>query len=295
VSQTPPWLPEDEAREPLRETFDSTAALYDAARPEYPVELFDDLVELAELVPDARLLEVGCATGKATRPLLERGFSVVCVELGARLAEQARRNLAGLPVEVHIEPFETWKTEPGSFDLVYAATAWHWVDPAVRYRKAHGLLRPGGYLAFWNALHAFPEGFDPFFTEIQEVYDSLGENYGGAWPPPPPEEAPDLSAEVAASTLFEDVHVRRYVWERLYTADEYIALLDTFSGHVSMDASKRERLYREIRARIANRKDGRVRRHWYAVLHVARAKHPRPGKGRVHARGRSSARGGESD
>jgi SAM-dependent methyltransferase len=224
------------------------------------------------LAPGARLLEVGCATGKATRPLLERGFSVVCVELGATLAEHARRNLAGLPVEIHVEPFETWEGEPGSFALVYAATAWHWVDPALRYRKAHELLHPAGNLAFWSALHAFPEGFDSFFTEIQEVYDTIGESYGEAWPPPPPDQAPDLSDEIAASELFEDVRVRRYVWERLYTADEYIALLDTFSGHVSMDSPKRDRLYAEIRARIASRADGRVRRHWYAVLHVARAR-----------------------
>jgi hypothetical protein len=78
--------------------------------------------------------------------LLERGFSVVCVEMGALLAERARRNLAGLPVAIHVEPFETWEGEAESFNLVYAANAWHWVDPAIRYRKAHGLLRPGGHL-----------------------------------------------------------------------------------------------------------------------------------------------------
>ena len=161
-----PGLPSEEEREPLRRTFDSTAERYDAARPEYPDELFDDLVELAGLEPGARLLEVGCATGKATRPLLARDFSVVCVALGAQLAEKARRDLAGLPVEIHVEPFESWDGELGSFDLVYAATAWHWVDPDVRYRRAHRLLREDGHLAFWSALHAFPEGFDPFFTEI---------------------------------------------------------------------------------------------------------------------------------
>ena len=269
MPEQPTWLPTEERREPLRRTFDSTADKYDAARPEYPDELFDDLVALAELEPGHRLLEIGCATGKATRPLLARGFSVACVELGAQLAEKARQNLAGLPVTIHVEPFETWEGEAGAFELVYAATAWHWIDPAVRYRKAHELLRTGGHLAFWNALHAFPEGFDPFFTEIQQVYDAIGESYGEAWPPPPPEEAPDFSAEIEQSDLFEDIRVRRYVWERPYTADEYIALLETFSGHISMDAAKRDHLYEEIRTRLGNR---RVRRHWYAILHVARRK-----------------------
>jgi SAM-dependent methyltransferase len=257
-------------RETLRRTFENAADLYDAARPSYPDELFDDLVSLAALTPGDRLLEIGCATGKATRPLLERGFSIVCVEMGVQLAERARCTLAGLPVEIDVEPFETWEGEAESFDLVYAATAWHWVDPAIRYRKAHGLLRPGGHLAFWSALHAFPEGFDPFFSEIQEVYDAIGESHPGEWPPPPPEEIPDDRTEIEASGLFEDVEVRRYVWETTYTTEEYIALLDTFSGHISMEPAKREHLYREIRRRIGQRPDPRVHRHWYASLHVAR-------------------------
>jgi SAM-dependent methyltransferase len=267
MPESPTWLPSEQMREPLRRTFDSAADLYDAARPEYPERLFDDLVELAELAPGGRLLEVGCATGKATRPLLARGFAVVCVELGAQLAERARQHLEGLPVEIHVEPFETWRGEPGAFDLVYAATAWHWVDPEVRYEQAHRLLHRGGHLAFWSALHAFPKGFDAFFTEIQQVYGAIDESAEGAWPPPPPEQARDSSAEIEASGLFEDVRVRRYVWEHEYTAAEYIALLETFSGHISMDASKREHLYREIRVRLGGR---RVRRHWYAILHVAR-------------------------
>jgi SAM-dependent methyltransferase len=258
-----------ETREPLRRTFDSAADLYEAARPSYPTELFDDLVELAGLKPGDRLLEIGCATGKATRVLLERGFSVVCVEMGAQLAEHARRNLIGLPVEIHVVPFEEWEGEHGAFDLVYAATAWHWVDPEIRYRKAHEVLRPGGHLAFWSARHAFPAGFDPFFTEIQEVYDAIGESHPGEWPPPPPDEIPDDHHEIESSGLFEDVQVRRYVWETLYTADDYIALLNTFSGHIAMEPAKRERLYREVRQRIAQRPDPRVRRHWYAILHVA--------------------------
>jgi SAM-dependent methyltransferase len=266
----PPEREMSEAREQLRATFDTVADSYDAARPSYPESLFDDLISLTGLRPGARLLEIGCATGKATRPLLERGFSIVCVELGARLAERARRNLAGLAVEVEVASFEAWSGPPEGFDLVYAATAWHWLDPGGRYRKAHELLRPGGHLAFWGAQHAFPAGFDPFFTEIQEVYDAIGESHPGEWPPPPPDRVPDAAAEIQASGRFEDVQVRRYVWETPYSADGYVALLNTFSGHLAMAPAKRERLYREVRARIRSRPDGNVRRHWHAILHVAR-------------------------
>jgi SAM-dependent methyltransferase len=258
-----------ESCESLRRTFDEAADLYDIARPVYPHELFEDLIELANLDPGDRLLEIGCATGKATRPLLEHGFSVTCVELGARLAKRARHNLAGLPVEIHVAPFETWQTKQEPFDLVYAATSWHWIDPEIRYRKAHRLLRPGGHLAIWSAQHAFPEGFDPFFTEIQTVYDAIGESHPGEWPPLPPDDASHDAAEIEATGLFGDVRVRRYVWEVTYTTDEYIALLNTFSGHIAMDAAKRERLYGEIRDRIARRTEPQIRRHWQAILQVA--------------------------
>ena len=36
-----------------------------------------------------------------------------------RLAEHARANLAGLPAEIHVAPFELWETERDQFDLVY--------------------------------------------------------------------------------------------------------------------------------------------------------------------------------
>jgi len=66
------------------------------------------------------------------------------------------------------------------------------------------------------------------------------------------------------------VAIRRFDWEIRYTAEAYIQLLDTFSGHIAMAQWQRGRLYGEIRRRLAQRPDGLVRRHWGAVLQVAR-------------------------
>jgi SAM-dependent methyltransferase len=174
-------------RDRLKTTFNSAASLYQQARPDYPAELYDELVRLAQLRPGDRLLEVGCATGKATVPLAQRGFLMTCIELGTDLAAQARRNLSRFPAaEVINDAFETWQPPPrASYDLVFAATAWHWIDPAVRYQKAAELLRPGGHLAFWEATHVFPADGDPFFQEIQDVYDEIGEERLGIPGPMP--------------------------------------------------------------------------------------------------------------
>jgi SAM-dependent methyltransferase len=258
-------------REMFRSTFDSAADTYQEARPDYPIELFSDLVKCAGLRHGDTLLEIGCATGKATLPLASLGFRITCVELGAKLAATARDNLSDFPeVSVVTAAFEDWESQGRRFDLLLAANSWHWIDPEVRYMKAHEVLRSEGHLAIWGATHVFPEGGDPFFYELQEVYDEIGEGLPEHVTQPRPGELPDLVAEIAQTGLFSVALVRHYDWEQVCTADEYIDLVSTFSGHIAMEPEKRDYLYSEIRRRIALREDGRIRRHWGTVLNVAR-------------------------
>ncbi len=109
--------PPDDDRERLRQTFNQAAGSYHRARPDYPSELFDDLITVTGLAPGDRLLEVGCATGKATLPLARRGFQITCIELGPDLAAAARRNLLGLDADIIEGRFEDWQPAPGEHRL----------------------------------------------------------------------------------------------------------------------------------------------------------------------------------
>jgi hypothetical protein len=80
----------------------------------------------------------------------------------------------------------------------------------------------------------------------------------------------DLGDEIAASGFFHNVGARRRVWNVTYTADEYIALLATYSGHRALDDDTRERLFARIRRRIEARPGGTVRKTYLALLNVAR-------------------------
>ena len=75
---------------------------------------------------------------------------------------------------------------------------------------------------------------------------------------------------VFAVLLFVDVDVVHLDWEIVYDADSYIALLDTFSGHIALDREQRNHLDAEIRRRLTDRPDGLLRRHWGAALRLAR-------------------------
>src|SRR5258708_25080866 len=262
----------DEQRRQLRaRTFDEIADLYDRARPRYREEMFDDLFALSGIAPErARILEIGSGSGIATEPLARRGCEVVCVELGANLARIAAKKLAPFPrVTIINADFEDWD-DAGAFDIVFAATSWHWIAPDLKYQKAAKLLRPGGTLAFTTGAHAFPRDVDPFFLEIVTAYSAIGLPWPGDWPPAPPEHVPDSRAEIAASGLFEDARVARYLWSDEYDADSHVALMQTASDHRLLEDGKREWLFSEMRRLIAARPGARITKHQLTMLHVAR-------------------------
>jgi hypothetical protein len=55
-----------------------------------------------------------------------------------------------------------------------------------------------------------------------------------------------------------------------YTADEYLALLDTFADHRTLDDETRRHLYERIHRRIEARRERKVRKTYLAILNVAR-------------------------
>jgi hypothetical protein len=151
-----------------------------------------------------------------------------------------------------------------------AFTAFHWIDPDVRYAKPASLLRPSGSLAVVATQHVLPEDGDPFFAEVQDDYDAVVPSDDNR-PPPPPDDVPDLSAEIEASGYFAEPVVRRYLWDVEYSAAAYVDLLETFSGHRGVwDEDTRRRLYERIRRRIDTRPNATVRRTSIAILHVAK-------------------------
>jgi SAM-dependent methyltransferase len=264
-------------RERLRSTFDRAAELYDVARPRYPAALFDDLAELTGIGPGSRILEIGPGTGQATVPLAERGCQVVAVELGAHLAAVARRNLARFPnVEVVTAAFEAWPLPSEPFDLVLAATAFHWIDPAVRVVKAADALRPGGWLAT-IATHHVAGGDESFFAETQDCYI----RWDPATPPdgstlPAASTIPSSSDELDRSRRFGPAEFRRYEWDQSYTTAAYRELLLTYSGHRDLDPATQSGLLDCITHLIDTGYSGQITKRYLTELRAAPTVDPGP-------------------
>jgi SAM-dependent methyltransferase len=209
-------------------------------RPSYPEQLVDDVIAFG----GRRMLEIGPGTGKATVLFARRGASIVAVEPGPNLAAVLRRNVAGLDVTVVECTFEAWPIAR-PFDVVMAAQAIHWVDPAVRYVKAADVLAPGGTLALIRTEKA------PLERGLREALDAVYARWHPRWSDRSWESdiekaRRELVEDIDASGRFGAVDARLYPWTESYTTARYLELLDTYSDHATLAPELRARLYRAI-------------------------------------------------
>jgi SAM-dependent methyltransferase len=142
-------VPDGTLQRSYGKVFDRVAAEYDRHRPSYPEELIDLACQTARLVSGDRVLEIGCGTGQLTRSLLDRGLCVTAIEPGAQLVELARGRLQGTAGELTLVQarFEDARLPHERFRAAFSASAIHWVDPDVGWRRVADALVPGGTLA----------------------------------------------------------------------------------------------------------------------------------------------------
>lgn len=255
----------------LRDIFDQDAERYERARPRYPASLIEELVRVTGAGPGVRVLEIAPGTGKLTVDLAGSGCAISAVEIGPNMAAVARRQLAAFAdVDVVVAAFEQWELPPEPFDAVVCATAFHWIDPAVRVAKTARALRPGGLLGV-VATHHVAGGTEYFFAEVQECY----ERWDPATPPGLRQtHESDISTnttEFTDSPHFTDVTVHGHAQEITYTTDEYLDVLLTYSNHRALPAPARNGLLACVRELIDSRYGGVVtKRYWHELITAVR-------------------------
>lgn len=258
-------------QEELRRTFNGIAQLYDQMRPSYPAAVFDDVLAISGAGPSSRALEIGCGTGHATQEFAARGFTIHCIELGENMAAIARERLAAFTgVQIEVGDFDLWIAS-ARYDLIYSATAYHWLDPATREQRIASALEPRGWLAFWRNRHIRNGSSDDFLDEAAEIYAAeAAELAGERGHLMGPDEIVAAEREPLSRELFDEPVIRVYFWSRRYSAEDYVRLLATHSDHQLLPEEARGRLLRRLKSLIETRYGGSVVKDHATVLQMAR-------------------------
>lgn len=282
-------LPTSSARQ-YDKVFDEVAAEYDRNRPMYPDELVDQACQVAGIGAGDRVLEIGCGTGQLTRSLAARGLRVTALEPGGNLIALARQNLEGAgAVEFVSARFEDASLPRERFRAVFSASALHWVDPEVSWRKIADVLVPGGTLALISyfgleeqrtrqdqeALLAAIRKAAPDIAANWPAYRDLDATFAGV------ERRRENVSEVwswlgsydlaqdYASGLFGDVQVAAVPKLVEQTADELNAVLGTMSFYARLSAGQR-RVLADENAALCERLGRPIRASTVAILITAR-------------------------
>lgn len=227
--------------------FGKIAELYDEVRPEYPQQMVSDLLQWSELPGQARLLEIGCGTGIATRLFAPNGYRMTCIDPAAGMLEVAQRTCAEYAnVEFVESKFEEWTLPEKPYDLVYSAQAFHWIEPVSGLAHVARALRQGGaFSLFWHVQRhpetALREAIDDAYEEFAPklISPAVGEKNSRLWP--------DV---VRDSGHFTEVETRQYEWHADYSADTWVRLLQTHSDHRVLEVSQLDQLLSAIQKAI---------------------------------------------
>ena len=229
----------------LEWTFDTQAELYEKMRPGYLDELYRDIFRYCPLSDNAHALEIGIGGGQATEPILKTGCGVTAIELGAHFTDICNRKFSRYPRFACINSrFEDYPAQENAFNLIFAASSFHWIEEEFGYKKVHSLLKKGGAFARF-ANHPYKDKENPALDEaIQKIYAKYMP--GSKMSPEYTMEMAVARAGIALKYGFSEIEAHLYTRVRTFTAAEYICLLATYSDHIAIEETTRRKFFLEI-------------------------------------------------
>jgi SAM-dependent methyltransferase len=260
----------------IGQVFNEVPELYDRVRPTYPGELFSDLTAIAGLNPGSSVLEVGCGTGQATRSLAALGCAVTAVEPGLAMAALASQQLATFSnVVIEMSKFEDWIDRGRKFDVLVAASSWHWVDPSIGWHRARDVLQPGGWMALLGHVVVRRPGEPEVYAETADLHEHFSSG-NPRWGHPPTEEEvrktdTGWGAVSDPGSLFGPIIVRWYPTVQWFDGAGFADHLRTQSIYRRLDPRVREPLLDAIAERIRTQMGDRAPRRYLSVLRLGQA------------------------
>lgn len=261
------------ANKDLNTTFDTVASLYDKMRPDYPPDVYQAIFDYTRLDKTCNAIEIGIGGGQASLPILKTGCNLTAVECGQQFSDLCRNKFGNYNnFSVVTGKFEDVAFPCGKYDLIYSATAFHWISENIGYTKAFSLLRSGGVFARF-ANHPYSSKDNPDLTnEINRLYAQYYYKFYNKSPQAPNEYGEKQAEQIAKLSEkygFTDIKYYLFHRTRVFSAKEYVMLLGTYSDHIAIEKNIRQEFFSKISEAI-NAHGGSIKIHDTIDLELSR-------------------------
>lgn len=231
-----------------KNVFNDIISDYEIARPGYPTELFTDIVEYSMIKNEAKILEIGPGPGQATEYFVKNRYSITGLELGEKQVEYLLKKYSEYKsFNALCTSFEDFNGKQETYDLIFSATAFHWVKPEIGYPKAYNLLKKNGVMAvFWH-LSSIIEPKTEMLIQIRNIFREYAPKLDSYITM---EEAEDLHnlriSEIGTNNLFDKPVTKIYRWDDEYTTQRYLKLINSYSPFHGLSDNKRQAILDNI-------------------------------------------------
>ena len=237
-------------------TFDTVASTYEKFRPGYVDELYKMIFDYITLNGYSNAVEVGIGGGQATLPILKTGCNLTAVEYGEEFSKLCKEKFKEYSnFSVITNKFENENFQDNMYDLVYSASAFHWVPEEIGYTKVFSMLKSGGAFARF-ANHPYRDkGNLPLSEEIDRIYGEYYYKFYNEKQESPKEYTEERAlqrAKIAEKYGFEDIKYAMFQRKRIFSASDYCTLLGTYSDHIVIEESIRKEFFSKIEDAINN-------------------------------------------
>jgi len=100
------------------------------------------------LIPDSKVLELGCGTGYFTHELVDTGAEITAIDISPELLEEARKEFKALNVEFKVDNAYAMSFADEYFDHVVGSSVLHHLEISEALSEIFRVLKPGGHIAF---------------------------------------------------------------------------------------------------------------------------------------------------
>jgi len=207
----------------MNSQFNTCATEYHKFRPDYPMALFELLIERFKLSNTSLIADVGCGTARASIAFAEQNIKVIGLDPSLEMLQLGQKTSQDLGLQISFlqSSAEEIALSDKTIDFINCAQAFHWFDSEKAFNEFKRILKPtGGFALYWNNRDQFTACY---LAEVEELITKYNPKYKGGY------QSQDWRQIIKDSQLFTDIEFYSFSHSESLSIEDFIGLTRSFS------------------------------------------------------------------